>query len=133
MRLILVFLLVAYSKEALPFKHRRELKINTSADEAPERPITCPGSCHNQQGYFTFSYEAYSTHYAYAYYGDNVRIHCYPEDAECMAESRKRIRETWMLVVVLSVFVCCCLVLGCMSLPKEELCGRAKAFLPGRF
>jgi hypothetical protein len=99
----------------------------------PDRPIICQGSCHNSQSYFTFSYQAYSTHYEYAYYGDNVQINCYPEDADCLADSQKRIRETWMLVAVLAVFACCCLCLGCLSIPREELCGRAKSFLPGRF
>ena len=83
----------------------------------PDRPIICQGSCHNAQSYFTFSYQAYSTHYEYAYYGDNVQIYCYPEDSDCLADSQKRIRETWMLVAVLAVFTCCCLCLGLMSIP----------------
>ena len=48
-------------------------------------------SGYSNAGYLTFGNYAYASYYAYAYYGtEGGRHDCWPADAECLEDARKR-------------------------------------------
>jgi len=73
---------------------------------------------YSNAAYLSFGLHAYSSYYAYAYYGDESGRHdCWDQDLECLEDARKRNRDTGILVGLLVgiplLFISCCVLYCC--------------------